>query len=266
MTDVVTFHGLKRLPFDKNIRTREAVDTQPLCECTARLEYIKRRGGIMLLVGDPGVGKTLALRRFVDSVNDNLFRPIYTPLTTLKSMDLLRHLNSRLGLEPRCSKSAMYDQIQNEILDSREQRGKTVLIVIDEAQLLATEPLQELRLLTNFKMDSFDPFILILAGHSELSRTMEFAVMEPFSQRLSLRYHMPPLGPDETATYVKAHMKLAGASTPIFSNDALSAIHEVTYGIPRRIGRLAEQALTYAMFADSKSIDADMILKVKAGG
>jgi type II secretory pathway predicted ATPase ExeA len=220
----------------------------------------------MLLVGDPGVGKTLALRRFVDALNDNLFVPIYTPLTTLRSMDLLRHINSRLGLTPRATKSAIYDQIQAQILDTREQRGKTVVIIIDEAHLLATSPLQELRLLTNFKMDSFDPFILVLAGHTELARIMDFAVHEPFSQRLALRYHMPPLAPDETATYVTAHMKLAGATSPIFADDALSAIHEVSYGIPRRIGRIAEQALTYAMFADNKTVDADMILRVKAGG
>jgi type II secretory pathway predicted ATPase ExeA len=266
MTDIVTFHGLRHPPFDKAIRTRDVVDTAPLSECTARLDYIKRRGGIMLLVGDPGVGKTLALRRFADNLNDNLYVPVYTPLTTLKSMDLLRHLNSRLGLDPRASKSAIYDQIQAKILDSREQRGKTVVIIIDEAHLLATEPLQELRLLTNFKMDSFDPFILVLAGHTELARTMDFAVHEPLSQRLALRYHMPPLDPEETATYVNAHMKLAGATSPIFGDDALAAIHEVSYGIPRRIGRIAEQALTYAMFADKKTVDADMILRVKAGG
>jgi general secretion pathway protein A len=266
MSDIVTFHGLRHPPFDKAIRIRDVVDTGPLTECAARLDFIKRRGGIMLLVGDPGVGKTLALRRFVENLNDNLYVPIYTPLTTLKSTDLLRHLNSRLGLAPRATKSAVYDQIQAQILDSREQRGKTVVFIIDEAHLMAPGPLQELRLLTNFKMDSFDPFILVLAGHTELARTMDFAVNEPFAQRLALRYHMPPLEPDETATYVTAHMKLAGATSPIFRDDALSAIHEVSYGIPRRIGRTAEQALTYAMFADKKTIDADMILRVKAGG
>jgi type II secretory pathway predicted ATPase ExeA len=266
MTDAVAFHGLKTMPFDKHIRSKDAVDTSPLRECTARLSYIKRRGGIMLLVGDPGVGKTLALRRFVDSLNDNLFRSVYTPLSTLKSADLLRHINSRLGLPGRATKSAVYDQIQREIIETREQRGKTVVLIIDEAHLLSTASLQELRLLTNFRMDSFDPFILVLAGHTELARTMDFAVMEPFAQRLAMRYHMPPLDRDETASYVTAHMKLAGATDPIFADDALAAIHEVTFGIPRRIGLVAEQALTWTMFADRKSIDADVILKVKTGG
>jgi hypothetical protein len=81
----------------------------------------------------------------------------------------------------------------------------------DEAHLLQTGPLEELRLLTNFKMDSYDPFILVLSGQSDLRRTMEFAVMGPFNQRVAIRYHMPGLGPDETKNYVTHHLKLAGA-------------------------------------------------------
>jgi type II secretory pathway predicted ATPase ExeA len=266
MKDIIAYHGLKRWAFDKNLKSADALKTGPGEECAARLEYIKRRGGIMLLCGDPGVGKTLQLRIFRDGLNDNLFTPVYTPLSTLRGADLLRHLNDRLGLVNRASKAALYDQIQEYILDSREQRGRTLVLIIDEAHLLKTGALQELRLLTNFKMDSFDPFILILSGQLELRRTMDLGVMEAFSQRLALRYTMPPLNPTETAEYVVKQMKLAGAPEPIFSQDALKAVYEVSYGIPRRIGAACETALTFAMLEDKKTIDADLVLKAKAGG
>jgi general secretion pathway protein A len=266
MRDIVAFHGFKRFPFDKNIKSAQILETEPQRECAARLDFIKRRGGIMLLVGDPGVGKTLALRRFVDSLNENIFRPVYTPLSTLRGADLLRHINDRLGLTNRASKAAVYRQIQEEILDSKEQRGRTVVLIIDEAHLLKTGALQELRLLTNFKMDSFDPFILILSGHLELRRTMDLGVMEDFSQRLALRYHMPPLSQEETRDYVVNQMKIAGAPEPIFSDNALAAIYEITFGIPRRIGVAAETALTYAMLEDKRTIDADLVLRTKASG
>jgi general secretion pathway protein A len=266
MTDIVAYHGMKLFPFDKHLKTSDAIETGPSLECAARLAYIKQRGGIMLLTGDPGVGKTLQLRIFRDGLNDNLFLPVYTPLSTLRGADLLRHINDRLGLVNRASKAALYDQIQEFILDSREQRGRTVVLIIDEAHLLKIGALQELRLLTNFKMDSFDPFILILAGQLELRRTMDLGVMEAFSQRLALRYTMPPLDPTETAEYIVRQMKLAGAPAPIFSKDALRAVYEVTYGIPRRIGAACETALTFAMLEDKKSIDADLVLKAKAGG
>jgi len=264
MKELLAWFGLKRFPFDKNIKPSEALDTDPLKECLARLDYIKRRGGILLLTGDPGVGKTLALRKYVQGLNENLFKTYYTPLSTLSRADLLYHLNRMLGLPARLSKSAVYTQIQNSLLDSKEQLGKTVLLIIDEAHLLQTGPLEELRLLTNFHMDSYDPFILVLAGQSDLRRVMEFAVMEPFNQRIAIRYHMPPLSPEQSKLYVTHHLTLAGAKEPILDDRALEAVHEISFGIPRKIGAVTEQALTYAMFDHKRSVSAQIVLKVKS--
>jgi len=112
-------------------------------------------------------------------------------------------------------------------------------------------------------MDSYDPFILILSGQSDLRRIMEFAVMEPFNQRIAIRYHMPPLSPEETRHYVAHHMNLAGAKEPILDEQALQAVHELSFGIPRKIGAITEQALTYAMFDQKRSVTPEMVLRVK---
>lgn len=263
MKDILAWFGLKRFPFDKTIKPSDILPTEPILECSARLDYIKSRGGIMLLTGEPGVGKTLVLRRFVDSLNENLFKAFYTPLSTLSRTDILSHINRLLGLPHKVSKSALYHNIQRAFLDSKEQLGKTLLLIIDEAHLLHSGPLEELRLLTNFKMDSYDPFILILSGHSELRRTMEFAIMEPFNQRITIRYHMPPLSYEQTALYIQHHLKLAGASEPLLDDRALSAVYELSFGIPRKIGSITEAALTYAMFDSKRTVTANMVLKVK---
>jgi type II secretory pathway predicted ATPase ExeA len=264
MKDLLAFFALKRFPFDKNIKTEDVLKTKPVKECTARFDYIKRRGGILLLTGDPGTGKTLALRHYVESLNENLFKTCYTPLSTLSRSDLLYHLNRLLGLPHRLSKSAIYNQIQQALLESKEQMGKTVLLILDEAHLLQTGPLEELRLLTNFKMDSYDPFILVLSGQSDLRRTMEFAVMEPFNQRIAMRYHMPGLCLNECKQYIAHHLNLAGAPEPILDERAVDVVHELSYGIPRKIGAITEQALTYAMFDNKRNVTADMVLKVKS--
>ncbi len=264
MKDLLAWFGFKRFPFDKNIKPSDAMDTEPLKESLARLEYIKRRGGILLLTGDPGVGKTLVLRRYVQSLNENLFKTYYTPLSTLSRSDILYHLNRMLGLPHRLSKSAVYSQIQKTLLESKEQLGKTVLLIIDEAHLLQTGPLEELRLLTNFKMDSYDPFILVLSGQSDLRRVMEFAVMEPFNQRIAIRYHMPGLSPNQSKLYVTHHLRLAGAKEPILDEKALEAVHEISFGIPRKIGAVTEQALTYAMFDQKRTVSPEIVLKVKS--
>jgi len=263
MKDIIPWFGLKRIPFDKNIKPKDVLDTDPFKECAARLDYIKRRGGIFLLTGDPGVGKTLALRRYVDSLNENLFKPCYTPLSTLSRADLLYHLNRLLGLPPRLSKSAVYGQIQQAIIESKEQQGKTIVFIIDEAHLLQTGPLEELRLLTNFKMDSYDPFILILSGQSELNRVMQFAVMEPFNQRIAMRYHMAALTPKQTQLYINHQLKLAGAKEPILDQNAIDAVFQLSFGIPRKIGTITEQALTYAMFDGKHTVSSDLLIKLK---
>ncbi len=263
MNDILSWFGMRRLPFDKSIKAGDVLDTEPLQECTARLDHIKQRGGIMLLTGDPGVGKTIALRRFVDSLNDNLYRTFYTPLSTLSRADLLCHINRLIGLGHRVFKSAVYQQIQKAFIESKEQIGKSIFLIIDEAHLLQSGPLEELRLMTNFKMDSYDPFILVLAGQSDLRRTMDFAVMEPFNQRIAIRYHMPGLDPNQSTRYIDHHMKLAGAPEPILDQHAMQAVHDISFGIPRKIGAIIEQAITYAMFDQKRTVTADMILKVK---
>jgi type II secretory pathway predicted ATPase ExeA len=263
MKDLLAWFGFKRYPFDKEIKTADVVDTPVLKETLARLDYMKRRGGIMLLTGDPGVGKTIATRRFADTLNENLFKVLYTPLSTLNRSDILRHINALLGLQNRFTKSANYQQIQKELLACKEQRGRTVVLIIDEAHLLKPGPLEEIRLLTNFKMDSFDPFLLILSGQSDLKRMMDYAVMEPLNQRIRMRYHMTGLSEKDTTNYISSRLTWAGRTDPVFNDDALAAIQEYSYGFPRLIGNICEEAMTYAMFCDKKTVDADMILKIK---
>ena len=263
MKDLLAWFGFKHYPFDKEIKNADIVDTPVLTEALARFDYMKRRGGIMLLTGDPGVGKTIATRKFAESLNDNLFNVLYTPLSTLNRTDILRHINALLGLQNRFTKSANYQQIQKELLDSREHRGRTVVLIIDEAHLLKPGPLEEIRLLTNFKMDSFDPFLLILSGQSDLKRMMNFAVMEPLKQRLRMQCHMTGLSEQDTVDYITSRLKWAGCTDTIFKEDALAAIYEYSYGFPRIIGNICEEALTYAMFCDLRTVDADMILKIK---
>lgn len=88
--------------------------------------------------------------------------------------------------------------------------------------------------------------------------------MAAFNQRIALRHTMPPLAPDETVEYVEKHMKAASAPDPSFTPDALAAFHEISFGIPRRIGMVAEMALTLAMLDNKKSVDADLILRAKS--
>jgi len=87
--------------------------------------------------------------------------------------------------------------------------------------------------------------------------------MEPLNQRIAIRYHMPGLSPQETKLYVTHHLKLAGAKEPLLDEPALEAVHQISFAIPRRIGTLIEQALTFAMFDHKRTVTPEMVLKVK---
>lgn len=87
--------------------------------------------------------------------------------------------------------------------------------------------------------------------------------MEPLNQRIAIRYHMPGLSPKESQLYITHHLQLAGAQEPLLDDKALQAVHELSFGIPRKIGAITEAALTYAMFDHKRSVTADMVLKVK---
>ena len=88
--------------------------------------------------------------------------------------------------------------------------------------------------------------------------------MEPFNQRIAIRYHMPGLSMEETKTYVTHHLKLAGALETILDEHALNAVHDLSFGIPRKIGAITEAALTYAMFDQKRTVSAEIVLKVKS--
>ena len=96
-----------------------------------------------------------------------------------------------------------------------------------------------------------------------MRRTMDFAVMEPLNQRIAMRYHMPGLEHEQTTQYIHHHLKLAGAKEPILEEHAFDAVYELSFGIPRKIGVITEQALTYAMFDNKRTVTADTVLKIK---
>jgi len=127
------------------------------------------------------------------------------------------------------------------------------VIVIDEAHLLAPGQLEEIRLLTNAEMDSESPFAGILLGQPSLRKRLRLGSFAALDQRLALRYELPGMSLEETAAYLRHHLKLAGRDDALFSDDAVALLHQVSRGIPRALNNLATQALV-AAYAEQKAI------------
>ncbi len=165
---IQAYFGLKKQPFPKEIKTEVMFETYDLKEAHARLQILKQNRGIFCLTGEPGSGKTSALRRFVENLNPQTHMHCYTPHATVNRSDLYRQLNNLLKLPSRIRKSDLFAQIQRTITELHERQGKTPVIILDEAHLMDHDTLQELIMITNFQMDSRVPFVLVLIGQPDL--------------------------------------------------------------------------------------------------
>ena len=135
------------------------------------------------------------------------------------------------------------------------ERGRTPVLVLDEAHLLDHAQLEGIRMLTNHDMDSRSPFACLLVGQPTLRRRMKLGVLAALDQRIGLRYAMPPMTGEETSSYLRHHLALAGRSDTLFSDDAAALIHQTSRGYPRAVNNLAVQALVAAFAADKAIVD-----------
>ena len=251
--------GLTRRPFDKSISTRDLYDWPGLQELSARLELAKASRGILLLTGEPGTGKTVALRRFVDSLNTEHYRTVYLPLSTVTVLDAYAQINRALGGQEVRSKSLLFHEIQHGIAQLTAQ-GTQPVILLDEAHLLRSPLFDELRILFNFEMDSKDPALLVLAGQPQLLAKLALRVHLPFRQRVAMRYRMPVMDEAHTRAYVEHHLKLAGRKQRLLTDEAMLQLFVQSGGIPRAIGNLSLTAMYNAAARNSDIVELDDVV------
>ncbi|MBW3561528.1 MAG: AAA family ATPase, partial [Actinobacteria bacterium] len=165
------------------------------------------------------------------------------------------HIVVALGAAPRFHRPALIGQTQDLLAAETDERNKTVVLVVDEAHLLSTDQLEQLRLLTNSEMDARSPLVLLLLGQPTLRRRLKLGHFAALDQRITIRYHIDGLGFDETAAYIAHHLAIAGRADTMFSDDAIALIHRTSRGVPRAINNLATQALVAAYAKDNNIVD-----------
>lgn len=246
--------ALTRHPFDKDLKPNELFASASAKELEARLHYLLQLQGIGLITGEVGSGKTSICRKVATSLHSGLYRVFYVPLTTGNVMDVYKSIGWEMGLATERSLAALYRAIRDEVSRlSLEAKTRPVLI-IDEAQYLRNDILENLRLLTNYEMDSQNRFCMMLVGQAELRRRLSMAVHEPLAQRLVVRYHIGGLAKDELPAYLEHRLRLAGTELPLFDQPALEALFQATNGLPRKVNLLAHLALNVAALQNARSV------------
>lgn len=253
------FFGLKYNPFGKELDISDVYESEDMKELLSRFKYIQTSRGIFLLIGEPGTGKSTALRKFASGLNPGLYKPCYFTLSTVTVMDFYRGLLISLGEIPSHKKVTMFHQIQEAITSLYYEQKITPVIMLDEVQLVSSNILEDLRLLFSFKMDSENPFILVLSGQSQLRSKLQLSVNAPLKQRISIKYVMSGLKKEELPDYFIKKLKSAGLSDNIFTPAAVEAIYSVSKGIPRIVNNLATACLMYACSNRKHEIDEETV-------
>ena len=242
-----------RLPFETPAETDELFESSARREAEARLGHLIELRGIGMLTGEVGSGKTTVCRYLTAQLHPGLYRVHYVSLTTGNVLDMYKSIAWEIGIAVERSRSSAHHAIRTEISRLAKEAKQLPVLVVDEAHHLRNDVLEDLRLLTNFAMDSEQRMCLILVGLTELRRRLSMAVHESLSQRLVVRHHLTGLDRDEVDAYLKHRLRLAGCELPLFEAPAVEALFQGARGLPRQINRIAHYALSAAALDKGKN-------------
>lgn len=250
------YFALTRYPFTNEIDIDDLFPSKAMRELEARLKYLFEMRGIGLVTGEPGSGKTTVTRCVTSQLHKGLYRVVYVPLSTGNVMDIYKSIAWALGLPTERSRAALYRTIRDEVTRLCIEAKTRPILIIDEAQNLRSDVLEDLRLLTNYNMDSENRLTLLFLGQTELQRRLSMAVHEALAQRIVVRHHVPPLEHGEVQDYLQHLLRTAGTELPLFEPEALTAIFQATNGLVRKVNRLAHHALNAATLDKAKLVSA----------
>jgi type II secretory pathway predicted ATPase ExeA len=222
-------------------------------EAVARITWCVTERRIGVITGEVGAGKTVAVRAVLSTLDTSRHSVIYLPNPAVGARGIHHAIVTALGGVPRFHHATLIPQATDALAIEYAERGRVPILVIDEAHLLDHTQLEGIRMLTNHDLDSRSPFACLLVGQPTLRRKIKLGVLAALDQRIALRYTLPAMTAEETASYIRHHLTLAGRSDTLFSDDAAALIHQTSRGYPRAVNNLALQALI-AAFATNKSI------------
>ena len=219
-------------------------------------------GGFVLLTGEVGTGKTTISRRLMENLPENT-QAAFILNPTLSSQELLATLCDELKIRYRktgATLKTLTDKIQQKLLKNHSENINTLLI-IDEAQHLQPEVLEQLRLLTNLETNTKKLLQVILIGQPELQQLLQRRDLRQLAQRITARYHLLPLNKQEVDQYLKHRLSVAKCFRRIFDKSAVNAIHKTCKGIPRLMNLLAERALMNAYNSNNAVVNRKIVLQ-----
>src|ERR1700740_239219 len=234
MMELISYFGFSRMPFGRDLAPGMLHRHAAHNEAVARITWCVAERAIGVVTGEVGAGKTVSVRTVLAGLDASRHTIIYLPNPMIGVRGLHEPIVAPSGGQPDRSGSRLTAQASAVLAAERDERGRTPVLVIDEAHLLRYAQLENIRMLTNHTLDADSPLACLLVGQPTLRRTMKLAVLAALEQRVALRYTMPPMTRQETASYITHHLKLAGRADTLFTDDAATLIHATATRLPPR--------------------------------
>jgi general secretion pathway protein A len=259
------FYGLCDLPFELTLDPRFRCFTASQQEALATLEYgLSTAKAITVLTGESGTGKTTLLHAALASARCRHVHGVSLYNPTLTAADFIemiaRHL--ALGLSADAPKARFLETLEATLRERRD-RGETVALLVDEAQGLSIELLEEIRLIANLETATDKLLPVVLAGHPEFADRLNEAALRQLKQRVTLRCQTELLTLAETATYMASRIRAAGGDTVrLFTREAVTLIHAFAKGIPRTVNVICDNALLNGFALDRQPVDSQLVREV----
>ena len=256
------FYGLRERPFNLTPDPKYLYLSEKHKEAFAHLLYgIKNRSGFVMITGEIGTGKTTLCRNLLNQLDaDTELAFIFNPF--LNSIELMKKINQEFGIESQADTVLSLTEELNVHLLHSTAHGKSCVLVIDEAQNLSPQVLEQIRLLSNIETDTQKLLQIILIGQPELAEKLELQELRQLNQRITARYHLKPLNALETLQYIAYRIHVAGGRKRInFTKRAVKQVYKLSGGVPRMINAICDRALLIGYTKEQRVINVRLVRK-----
>jgi len=254
------YFGLRELPFNITPSPRFLYRTEGHRRALEHIVFgVRQRKGFILLTGDVGTGKTTLCRAMLQTLGTN-YRTALILNPCLSATQLLRAIVAELGITPAKGDQLRLRELLNELLLNELSADRDVVLVIDEAQLLSFELLEQIRLLSNLETDDRKLIQIVLSGQPELSRKLADTRLRQLRQRITTRCHLDPISRDETERYIHHRLRIAGGSDrPSFTAPAIDSVHCHSCGVPRLVNAICDMSLLSAYAQQQNRVNTEHV-------